>query len=124
MTGGTAAARAGCMPQGPFSPYVRSRWKLTLRVGVVVYAVEAEPEKYLTAGKPSVFPWMAPQSSDPRVLSPLRLCTTSVLTHSLPEPRRVARGYGRGSLRVSCRLASRIWVSRVSTSRGRESRKP
>ena len=85
MSSAGAAARSDCIPQDPFSSYVRSGWKSTLRVGVFVYAVEAEPEKYLTAGKPSVFPWTAPQSSDAHVLAPIRLCTNSVPTHSLPE---------------------------------------
>ena len=108
MIGGASAiARAGCMRSpGAFSPYVRSGGKLTLRVGEVVYAVEAEPEEYLTAGKPSVFPWMALQSSDPRVLSPIRLCTDSVLTESLPERVFAFRARRAGSATVFAPLTS------------------
>jgi hypothetical protein len=111
ITGGGAAARASCMPQpGTFSPYLRSGWKLTLRVGVVVYAVEAEPEKYLTPPNPPVFPWLAPRSSDPRVLSPIRLCKTPVQTHAIPERVFAFRARRAGSAALSAPLAS-AWRS-------------
>jgi hypothetical protein len=78
------------MPQpsarSPISPYVMWGGKVTVRVGTIMYALDAEPvmAKWLATPIPSAWPWLAPQSSDARVLSPLRLCTNVYLNHAYP----------------------------------------
>jgi hypothetical protein len=87
MIGGCgAASTVSCMRQPRrFSPYALAGSKLTVSVGQIVYAVEGEPEEYLTSPNPSAFPWLPPSSSSSRVLSVVRLCKTSVFTFSIPE---------------------------------------
>src|SRR5579864_6278770 len=83
-TGGGATARDSCMraPGAP-SPYAFSGGRLTAHVGTVVYALEAEPPTatWLATPIPSAWPWLAPTSSDTRVLSRVRLCTNDYPTH-------------------------------------------
>ena len=90
VTGGGAAADSSCMrpPDAPSatSPYAFSGGKVTVHVGAVMYALDAEPEgaKWLRPPIPSAWPWLAPRSFDTRVLSPVRLCTNDYLTHAYP----------------------------------------
>jgi hypothetical protein len=77
---------ASCMRQPhSFSPYVLSGSKLTVNAGALVYAVEGEPEEYMTGRNPSVFPWSPPRSSDPSVLRSVLLCKTYVSGFGGPE---------------------------------------
>jgi hypothetical protein len=102
----TASKTPSCMRQPrSFSPYVLSGSRLTVHAGVIVYAVEGEPEEYMTAPNPSVFPWRAPLSSDPGVLSSVRLCKTYVSGFGGPEQIFAFRAKRAGRAVLSASLA-------------------
>lgn len=92
-----------------FAPYVLSGSTLAVRVGVLVYAVEGEPEEFMTRPNPSVFPWLAPASSAPAVLGSVRLCRTYVSGFGGPEQVFAFRAKrpGRAVLSASLELAWR-----------------
>jgi len=97
-----------------FQPYVSSGGRIAVRVGVVVWAVEGEPEQLVRAGRPSVFPWLAVRSSDSRVLAPVTLCTHEPLTFGIPEHVYAfrARRSGRATLSAALAPAWRVVASR------------
>jgi hypothetical protein len=111
MIGGCgASSTVSCVRQPRvFSPYAIAGSELTVTVGQIVYAVEQEPEDYLTYRRPSAFPWLPPSSSGSRVLTVVTLCKTSVFTFSIPErvfAFRAARP-GRATLRAPLSAAWR-----------------
>jgi hypothetical protein len=116
VTSGGAAARASagaasCMrlPR-TFHPYVASGSSVTVHVGATVWAVEGEPDKYTS--RPG-FPWLSVQSSDARVLAPIRLCTTKVGSFGVPEHVYAFRATSAGSVTLSAPLAP-SWRSATS----------
>ena len=105
-----APRTASCLRQPhSFAPYVLSGSTLAVRVGVLVYAVEGEPEEFMTRPNPSVFPWLPPASSAPTVLSSVRLCRTYVSGFGGPEQVFAFRAKrpGRAVLSASLELAWR-----------------
>jgi hypothetical protein len=96
---------ASCMRQPhSFSPYVLSGSRLTVHVGVIVYAVEGEPEEYMTRPNPSVFPWLQPRSSASSVLRSVLLCKTYVSGFGGPEKVFAFRARRAGSAVLSASL--------------------
>jgi hypothetical protein len=104
--GPTAAASCLPLPRA-FNPYAPSGSRISVHRGVTVWAVEGEPEKYVTR---AAFPWLAVRSSDARVLAPIRLCTSVVPTFSIPERVYAFEAKTVGSVRLSDALASQ-WRS-------------
>ncbi|MGA3361589.1 MAG: hypothetical protein ABSD82_06125 [Solirubrobacteraceae bacterium] len=105
-----APRTASCLRQPhSFAPYVLSGSTLAVRVGVLVYAVEGEPEEFMTRPNPTVFPWLPPASSAPAVLGSVRLCRTYVSGFGGPEQVFAFRAKrpGRAVLSASLELAWR-----------------
>ena len=121
MSSGGAVARSCMRPPGApstISPYAFSGGRVTARVGALMYALEAEPPtaKWLATPIPSVWPWRAPQSSDTRALSPVRLCTNDYLNHAYPTRIYAFRATRAGTATLSAPLAP-AWRSRSAARR-------
>jgi hypothetical protein len=100
-----AAKTESCMRQPhSFSPYVLSGSKLTVRSGEIVYAVEGEPEEYMTGSNPPVFPWLAPLSSQSSVLRAVPLCKNYVSGFGGPEKVFAFRAKAAGTAVLSASL--------------------
>jgi len=99
------SASAGSCMRFPrtFNPYVLSGAKMTVHVGVTVWAVEGEPESY-TRFSP-VFPWLAVRTSNAGVLVPVRLCTSKVPSLGIPEHAFAFRAARAGRVTLSAALA-------------------
>jgi hypothetical protein len=81
-------AATACMRlAGAYPHYVLSRQSITVRAGVIVWAIEADnPQPGLTGpGRPNTWPWIPVQSSDIGVLTPVKLCTHNPFTHGNDE---------------------------------------
>jgi hypothetical protein len=122
MTTGGAVARSDCMrpPGGPstISPYAFSGGRVTVHVGAVMYALEAEPQtaNWLATPIPSAWPWLAPQSSDARVLSSVRLCTNDYVNHAYPTRIYAFRARRAGTATLFAALTP-AWRSRSAARR-------
>ena len=122
MTSGGAVARNSCMrpPGAPstIAPYAFSGGRVTVHVGAVMYALEAEPPtaKWLATPIPSAWPWLAPQSSDTRVLSPVQLCTNDYVNHAYPTHIYAFRATRAGTATVFAPLTP-AWQSRSAARR-------
>jgi hypothetical protein len=96
------------MRLGVSRPWVLSHGSITVRAGVIVWAIESDYG--LTGpGHPNSWPWLAVRSSDNRVLTPVKLCTHNPYTHGYDE--RVyafrAQRVGRATLSAALVLAWR-----------------
>lgn len=87
---------------------------LKVKAGTIVYVVLGEPEKYLTAGDPKVFPWLAPTSSSASLVAE-KVCATKEVS-TLPERVFAFRAGRAGSALLSASLAP-AWLSAPSQRR-------
>lgn len=104
------SARAACVrvPQTiPDDRLLTSGTNLELPVGATVFVVLVEPEMYSIGPG---FPWMTPTSSNPAVLTPIRLCK-SVRLSTLPLTVTGFRAVRPGTATITASLSAR-WRTR------------
>jgi GNAT superfamily N-acetyltransferase len=73
--GGSGKPKCTVVPESiPTAQLAAAGASLRVAAGATVYAVLVEPEQYAGPAYPPGFPWVAPTSSDRKVLSRLTLC--------------------------------------------------
>lgn len=105
-TFGSAGLAAACVtrPTNLASNSLASEGgNLKVEKGALVYVVIGEPEKYLTAGDPRVFPWLKPTVSS-NVLAAVKLCPMREVS-TLPERVSAFRATETGTAKIVARLS-------------------